>query len=205
MNSQNQDEIYLTLVKIWRQSYRSKKIISIPLKENFISNIRKLGSYIRIQLEKASDRLIQEIFSKSIQNIHFMVKDLLDTRLDKILARCRSQKKIDENLLLPEEIEFYRGMYTSFRGYAASKTMILDELLPSSSQNRNNSPPTINPPFQEVPRAELSPGEQSSVQTSSQSPNISEGIPEEFPYDQYADEFSSEEDIPPPEIYFLDH
>ncbi|UYP45268.1 hypothetical protein NEF87_001553 [Candidatus Lokiarchaeum ossiferum] len=227
MDSQTQDKIYVNLVKYWRLSYRSQNIIQIPNNDKFIPNIRALVVSIKNQLENSSDKLIQEIFFKTLENINFMVKDLLDARLDRIILRCRRQKKIKEEFLLPEEIDFYRGLFTSFRGYKASRNMVLDDLLTpqnkafpknfSSSDDLSLSDSTLVELNQKISSVTQNSDDNvqeevvlSNMESSSKliAPNSSLGnsgeekmdIPEEFPYDLNLEDELLDEDTPPAEI-----
>lgn len=227
MDSQTQDKIYIALVKYWRLSYKSANLVQILQKEQFIHNIRSLVSNIKVQHENTSDLLIREIYSKSLKNIHFMVRDLLDARLDRIICFCRQQKKINEDLLLPEEIDFYRGLFTSFRGYNASKNMVLDDILPHQTRkSQKKISPSGSSPGSKSTSLELdaisSDAEsysEKSLQNDEMIPIAGDSlgsietnplpeaskeelsdIPEEFPYDIDQEEEHFDEDFPPAEI-----
>jgi len=111
---------------------------------------------------------IHDILLKSLHNLHFMVKDLFWCRSELILTATRQQIKIDETTLLPTEIDFYRGLHTSFRGFSNSMNTILAEISinqdktqidPRSPQIQiSRSPnPISSPEIVEVPHPNSSP------------------------------------------------
>lgn len=59
----------------------------------------------------------KELQSNACEMVNFVINDLLDIRVEKILNNCRTQNRIEETLMTSSEIEFYRNLMTAFKGY----------------------------------------------------------------------------------------
>ena len=66
MDSQLQDKIYLTLLRIWKQSYQSAKLLPIPKNEYFFKDVQLLVSHLLTQKKLNKISPISSIFQKTL-------------------------------------------------------------------------------------------------------------------------------------------
>ncbi len=130
-----QEEIYLFLFRVWKIEATSNKIGKIKEKDIILKDIKFLINKIKQSIEKSDkkEKAIKRIHEKTLENIHYMIKDFFDMRSEKILKLSRSLQKIDEEFLFPVEQEYYKQLYSAFKG--DSKTM---KYLLASIENNNN-------------------------------------------------------------------
>jgi hypothetical protein len=99
--------------------------------------------------------IITELKSNSCDIVNFIINDLLDLRVEKIISNCRNLNRIEENLLTSSEIEFYRNLMSAFKGYNKIRNVydsITENCRPESnpicdtSVNKSEeAPTTFNP------------------------------------------------------------
>lgn len=94
-------------------------------KEEFLSGIRELGKALIKQLSETKNFTIQLIIQKTIDNIRYMVADILEIRAEKITNSAKTNEFVEESLLFPFELQFYHQLQPSFRGFLKSKQQIL--------------------------------------------------------------------------------
>ncbi len=128
MNSHTHEQIYIKLHKFWKQTYTRMKLLTIPDHQDFIQKIRDLVISIKQQHQNAKNKPSKDVFYKTLMNINYMLNDIFKIREEIIFKSSQMLKKIDEKLLLKDEIEFYRGLHRSFRGYQNSKSIILNDI-----------------------------------------------------------------------------
>ena len=122
-----QEEIYMFLFRVWKIEATSNKIGNIKDKENFLKEIQYLTSKIKESIEKneKKEKVIKRIQEKTLENILYMVKDFYDIRSEKILKLCRSLQKIDEDFLFPVEQDYYKQLFSAFKGDSKTKKFLL--------------------------------------------------------------------------------
>ena len=122
-----QEEIYLFLFRSWKNESTSNKIRNIKDKENFLKEIQYLIAKIKESIEKSEkkENVIKRIHEKTLENILYMVKDFYNIRSEKILNLCRSLQKIDEGSLFPVEQDYYKQLYSAFKGDSKTKKYLL--------------------------------------------------------------------------------
>ena len=130
-----QEEIYLFLFRVWKIEATSNKIGKIKDKDNILKEIQFLITKIKELIEKSEKRenVIKKIHEKTLENILFMIKDFFNIRSEKILKQCRSLQRIDEEYLFPAEQEFYKQLYSAFKGDSKTKKFLLANI-----ENNNN-------------------------------------------------------------------
>ncbi len=136
-----QEEIYLFLFRVWKIEATSNKIGNIKDRDNILKEIQFLITKIKESIEKSEKResVIRRIHEKTLENILFMIKDFFNIRSEKILELCRSLQKIDEESLFPAEQEYYKQLYSAFKGDSKTKKFLL-----ASIENNNNNISTKN-------------------------------------------------------------
>ncbi len=134
-----QEEIYLYLFRVWKTETTSNKIGNIKEKDNILKEIQFLISKIKESIEKSEKResVIKKIHEKTLENILFMIKDFFDIRSEKILKQCRLLQKIDEKLLFPAEQEYYKQLYSAFKGASKTKKFLLANIENNNNNNKN--------------------------------------------------------------------
>ena len=132
-----QEEIYLFLFRVWKIEATGNKIGKIKDKDNILKDIQFLTTKIKESIEKSEKResVIKRIHEKTLENILFMIKDFFNIRSEKILNLCRSLQKIDDESLFPAEQEYYKQLYSAFKGNSKTKKFLL-----ASIQNNHNIP-----------------------------------------------------------------
>ncbi|WP_457558968.1 DNA replication complex subunit Gins51 [Candidatus Harpocratesius sp.] len=125
MDAFTQEKIYINLLRIWERVHSSKKIIKIKQKEEFLSGVRELGKALIKQLSETKNSTIQLIIQKTLDNVRYMVSDILEIRAEKITNSAKTNEFVEESLLFPFELQFYHQLQPSFRGFLKSKQQIL--------------------------------------------------------------------------------
>ena len=130
-----QEEIYLFLFRVWKIEATSNKIGKIKEKDIILKDIQFLINKIKQSIEKSDkkEKAIKRIHEKTLENILYMIKDFFDMRSEKILKLSRSLQKIDEEFLFPVEQEYYKQLYSAFKGDSKTKKYLL-----ASIENNNN-------------------------------------------------------------------
>jgi len=130
-----QEEIYLFLFRVWKIEATSNKIGKIKDKDIILKDIQFLINKIKQSIEKSDkkEKAIKRIHEKTLENILYMIKDFFDMRSEKILKLSRSLQKIDEKFLFPVEQEYYKQLYSAFKGDSKTKKYLL-----ASIENNNN-------------------------------------------------------------------
>ena len=130
-----QEEIYLFLFRVWKIEATSNKIGKIKEKDIILKDIQFLINKIKESIEKSDkkEKAIKRIHEKTLENILYMIKDFFDMRSEKILKLSRSLQKIDEEFLFPVEQEYYKQLFSAFKGDSKTKKYLL-----ASIENNNN-------------------------------------------------------------------
>jgi Gins51-like protein len=128
MNPQEQEKIYLTLLRTWSYEIGLASLTHSEDQKDLINDVRELVKHLKTQLEKSKIPEVELIFKKSIENIEYMLRDFLEMRAEKILILTKSNQKIEEQKLLPIETDYYRGLYSAFKGYSKTSKLYLNEL-----------------------------------------------------------------------------
>jgi len=130
-----QEEIYLFLFRVWKIEATSNKIGKIKDKDIILKDIQFLINKIKESINKSDkkENVIKRIHEKTLENILYMIKDFFDMRSEKILKLSRSLQKIDEEFLFPVEQEYYKQLYSAFKGDSKTKKYLL-----ASIENNNN-------------------------------------------------------------------
>jgi hypothetical protein len=129
MKSIRQEKIYVRLFRTWQMEHKQANLNKIPDKECFMKDLQDLIQFLKKLIADSNKSLFTLVYEKTIQNIRFMVSDLLDLRQEKILKATRNLVKLDENLLLSMENGFYRQSYTAFKGYSKSTKLLVNDIL----------------------------------------------------------------------------
>ncbi len=129
-----QEEIYLLLFRAWKNEATSNNIGNIKDRDNFLKEIQFLITKIKESIEKSQKRenVIKRINEKTLENTLYMIKDFYNIRSEKILNLCRSLQKIDEKFLFPVELDYYKQLYSAFKGDSKTKKYLL-----ASIENNN--------------------------------------------------------------------
>ena len=130
-----QEEIYLFLFRVWKIESTIDKIGNIKDKDIILKEIQFLIKKIKESIEKSEKKesVIKRIHEKTLENILYMIKDFFNIRSEKILTLCRNLQKIDEDILFPVEQEYYKQLYSAFKGDSKTKKFLL-----ASLENNNN-------------------------------------------------------------------
>ena len=129
MKPNRQEAIYQKLYRAWLDEHKRKSLNKLPNKDCFLEDIRDLIHFIKTNIVSEKNSALQNIQEKTINNIRYMVSDLLDLREEKILTSTRALQKINESLLLKVEKQYYRQLFTAFKGYSKSKKMLVSGIL----------------------------------------------------------------------------
>jgi DNA replication initiation complex subunit (GINS family) len=137
-----QDELYQALYRAWKNETTGTELRKINDSSNFLLNIRQMYQNLsKVALDERKP-LGKDLYKKLLYNIQFMLNDLLELRTEKILCATKQGKKIDESILLDLEGEYYRSLFTAYKGVNKYRsTIFLPEPL---TQNESNSPNTPN-------------------------------------------------------------
>ncbi len=135
-----QEEIYLFLFRAWKIEATSNKIGKIKDKDIILKDIQFLINKIKESIEKCDkkENVIKQIHEKTLENILYMIKDFFDMRSEKILKLSRKLQKIDEEILFPVEIEYYKQLYSAFKGDSKTKKFLF-----ASIENNHSIPNKI--------------------------------------------------------------
>lgn len=147
MKPNRQEFIYNNLLRAWQNEHKLRKLHTIKNKNCFLEDIRDLIHEIKTSMEAEKRSSIYNIHKKTIEMIRYMVSDLLDLRVEKILKATKSLKKIDENALFEMETQYYRQLLTAFRGYSKGKKMLVDGILTNGSLLVNKTSSSSNADF----------------------------------------------------------
>jgi DNA replication initiation complex subunit (GINS family) len=137
----NQEEIYQNLFRAWTYECTTPELQIIPNKDCFLQDVRQLGQELLQQQQKESSKLAQELLAKTIQNIQFILNDLLEMRTHKIMEAARKLQQIEDKFLFDIEINYYRSLFTAFKGYSKTRRILI------TSKDSENTPESI-PPIQ---------------------------------------------------------
>lgn len=83
----------------------------------FQTEVHKQETENEIKSDPKSNAINKDLQSIACDMVNFIINDLLDIRVEKILNNCRNQNRIDESLMTSSEIDFYRNLMTAFKGY----------------------------------------------------------------------------------------
>ncbi|MHA1340981.1 MAG: DNA replication complex subunit Gins51 [Promethearchaeota archaeon] len=123
------EQIYKKLIIKWEIESNTSELNELSNEE--LNKFKILQQEVHL-LEKSD---IPEIFNEEEVEIYtelrnelaklvdFLVNDILDLRIDKILEKCEELEVINEDLLLSNELEFYRNVISAFKGYKKTRNI----------------------------------------------------------------------------------
>ena len=122
-----QEEIYLFLFRVWKNEATSSIIGKIEDNNTFLKELQILIAKIKESIEKCDkqQKVVKKVHEQTLKNIRYMIKDFFNIRSEKILNLCKSLTKIDEELLFPVELDYYKQLYSAFKGDSNTKKFLL--------------------------------------------------------------------------------
>jgi hypothetical protein len=129
MKPRLQEKVYSSLYRTWLREALQADLAQIPNKDCFMEDLRELINDLKQSAVKTSNVILQNVYQKTIQNIQYMVSDLLKAREQKILKETQLVNKIDEKLLFSMEKAFYRQIYSAFKGYSKTNNLLMEGIL----------------------------------------------------------------------------
>lgn len=118
------EEVYQNLYRIWKLEITSVDIKKIPNASCFLKDLQDLISNLNNQFTHETNQIGKLVLKKTILNIQYMLNDLLEIRAQKLLNSAKKLKNVDESFLLDIELEYYRQLFTAFKGYSKTKNFI---------------------------------------------------------------------------------
>ena len=102
------------------------------------TNVHNLIKSDKMQNLNPNEQIIYaELCEQLIKMVDFLINDIFDLRIQKILDKCQKLEIINENLLLPNELEFYKNVSSAFKGYI--KTRNLYEIIADACKQESSS------------------------------------------------------------------
>ena len=153
-----QDELYQNLYRAWKSELTGTDLRKINESSNFLLNIRQMYQNLSKVVSEEGKPLGRDLYKKLLYNIQFMLNDLLELRSEKILCATKQGKKIDESILLDLEIEYYRSLFTAYKGVNKYRsTIFLPDLLTENDPHSTITSRSSESPIQYPQKIENSP------------------------------------------------
>lgn len=124
--------MYSSIYKIWSEENYLEDIQK--LNDQILENIRK---YIKLRRElknKTNEEIVKLLIEEEIENVNFMLQDLIKLRTIKIFDAIQKDKKININYLTSEERKFYESTQELYKRNADFFSLAQDV----SSKNSDN-------------------------------------------------------------------
>ncbi len=107
--------MYKKLYEKWLQEISDSSLSS--LSDAFLNDIAREISETRVVLAKSTDRITERLIEQKLKNMEYMLQDLLDVRLSKIMNYVFSNTDIDLSLITLDESQYFERMKRAYSDY----------------------------------------------------------------------------------------
>ncbi len=115
---------YDSIAEIWDKEVHSEELLDLD--DLTVGRMAEYLRQVRIALTEvpAEDTIQEDLYRQEIENLEFMIRDLLTLRRDKILMAVMEGRDVNAGMLLTEE-EFYGRLKRAFQ----SHTKLVEDIL----------------------------------------------------------------------------
>ncbi len=100
---------------IWKEERRTNEIVEIP--PDFYNRAADYLSHLETMSKTEKDPLISQLFKTRKQRVLFMLRDLLQIRIRKLISVILSSQEIPKRKLTVEELKFVSSMEKSYDNF----------------------------------------------------------------------------------------
>ncbi|TFH26971.1 MAG: hypothetical protein E4G98_06580, partial [Promethearchaeota archaeon] len=127
-----QDKLYTKLYRMWEREHGSPKIQKISNNGEFLTELRNLVAFLRSEILKVSpsDSTLQFIYQKTIENIQYMISDIMELRAEKLIQFAKDNTVVLQNSVFDFEWQYYQQLVPAFKGFSKSTQRIIQDLTP---------------------------------------------------------------------------
>ncbi len=123
MDPQKQESLYIQLFQMWKMEATLDILTDSNENRRIFSEVQSLIESIQKKWQTTKIKLAQKAYKKLLGNLNYMFKDLMEIRAEKLLKYAQHLKKIDQTKLFPYEQNFYKQIYTAYKGLSKAKKL----------------------------------------------------------------------------------
>ena len=114
--------IYPKLYEKWLHEISNSEINA--LSDVFLNDVAREISETRVLLAKSTNKIVERLLEQKIKNMEFMLQDLLDVRLSKIMNHVFSNIEVDLSLITLDESQYLERLKRAYSDYLEFVTNI---------------------------------------------------------------------------------
>lgn len=107
--------MYKKLYEKWLQELSDETLY--PLSDAFLNDIAQEISQTRVVLAKSTDKTTERLVEQKLKNLEYMLQDLLDLRMNKIMRNIHENKEIDLSLITLDESQYIERVKRAYSDY----------------------------------------------------------------------------------------
>src|SRR6056297_3196969 len=123
MDPQKQEDIYLNLLQLWKLEIKIGDILDPGDNNRILREVRDLSKILKQQIKNESNEIAREVHKKTLKNLHYMLKDYMDIRAEKLLKYAQNLTQVDQTSLFSYQRKYFEQALSAYKGLSKSKKL----------------------------------------------------------------------------------